>query len=37
MGLLMGIVFQAPRQLRLRIPYETFGAVRAGMCSDKFS
>jgi ornithine--oxo-acid transaminase len=30
-GLLMGIEFQAPRQLRLRIPYEAFGAVHAGM------
>ncbi len=31
MGLLMGVEFQAPRQLRLRIPYEAFGAVHAGM------
>jgi ornithine--oxo-acid transaminase len=31
MGLLMGIEFQAPKQLRLRIPYEAFGAVHAGM------
>jgi ornithine--oxo-acid transaminase len=31
MGLLMGIEFQAPRQLRLRIPYEAFGAVHGGM------
>jgi len=31
MGLLMGIEFQPPRQLRLRIPYEAFGAVHAGM------
>jgi ornithine--oxo-acid transaminase len=31
LGLLMGIEFQAPRQLRLRIPYEAFGAVHAGM------
>ncbi len=30
-GLLMGIEFQAPRQLRLRIPYEAFGAIHAGM------
>jgi ornithine--oxo-acid transaminase len=30
-GLLMGIEFQAPKQLRLRIPYEAFGAVHAGM------
>jgi ornithine--oxo-acid transaminase len=30
-GLLMGIEFQAPRQLRLRIPYEAFGAVHGGM------
>jgi ornithine--oxo-acid transaminase len=31
MGLLNGIEFRAPKQLRLRIPYETFGAVHAGM------
>ena len=31
MGLLMGIEFQAPKQLRLRIPYETFGAIHGGM------
>jgi ornithine--oxo-acid transaminase len=31
LGLLMGIQFQAPRQLRLRIPYEAFGAVHGGM------
>ena len=31
LGLLMGIEFQAPRQLRLRIPYEAFCAVHAGM------
>ena len=31
LGLLMGIEFQAPRQLRLRIPYQAFGAVHAGM------
>jgi ornithine--oxo-acid transaminase len=31
MGLLMGIEFQAPRQLRLRIPYEAFGAVHPAM------
>lgn len=30
-GLLMGIEFQAPRQLRLRIPFEAFGAIHAGM------
>lgn len=30
-GLLMGIEFQPPRQLRLRIPYEAFGAIHAGM------
>ncbi|MGA2099727.1 MAG: aspartate aminotransferase family protein [Candidatus Sulfotelmatobacter sp.] len=30
-GLLIGIEFQPPRQLRLRIPYEAFGAVHAGM------
>jgi ornithine--oxo-acid transaminase len=30
-GLLMGIEFQAPRSLRLRIPYEAFGAVHPGM------
>jgi ornithine--oxo-acid transaminase len=30
-GLLMGIEFQAPRQLRLRIPYEAFSAIHAGM------
>jgi ornithine--oxo-acid transaminase len=27
----MGIEFQAPKQLRLRIPYEAFGAVHGGM------
>ncbi|SRR5579871_2164722 len=31
LGLLMGIEFQPPRQLRLRIPYQAFGAVHAGM------
>jgi ornithine--oxo-acid transaminase len=31
LGLLMGIEFRAPKQLRLRIPYEAFGAVHAGM------
>jgi ornithine--oxo-acid transaminase len=31
LGLLMGIEFQAPKQLRLRIPYEAFAAVHAGM------
>jgi ornithine--oxo-acid transaminase len=30
-GLLMGIEFRAPRQFRLRIPYEAFAAVHAGM------
>ena len=31
MGLLLGIEFQAPKQLRLRIPYEAFGAIHGGM------
>jgi ornithine--oxo-acid transaminase len=31
MGLLMGIEFQAPRQLRLRIPYQAFGAIHPAM------
>ncbi len=31
LGLLMGIAFRAPKQLRLRVPYEAFGAVHAGM------
>jgi len=31
MGLLMGIEFQAPKQLRLRVPYEAFGTIHAGM------
>lgn len=31
LGLLMGIEFQAPKQRRLRIPYEAFGAVHGGM------
>ena len=31
MGMLMGIEFQAPKQLRLRIPYEAFGAIHGGM------
>lgn len=31
LGLLMGIEFQAPKQLRLRIPYQAFGAVHGGM------
>lgn len=31
MGLLMGIEFQAPRQLRLRVPFEAFGAIHGGM------
>src|ERR1700756_3841165 len=30
-GLLMGIEFQAPKRLRLRIPYEAFGAIHGGM------
>lgn len=30
-GLLMGIEFQAPRQLRLRIPYQAFLAVHPAM------
>jgi len=30
-GLLMGIEFQPPRQLRLRIPYEAFAAIHPGM------
>lgn len=30
-GLLMGIEFRAPKQLRLRIPYEAFGAIHGGM------
>ena len=31
LGLLRGIEFQAPRQLRLRIPYEGFTAIHGGM------
>lgn len=31
LGLLMGVEFQAPKQLRLRIPYEAFSAIHAGM------
>ncbi len=31
LGLLMGIEFQAPKQLRLRIPYEAFGAIHGGV------
>ncbi|MBZ5687319.1 MAG: aspartate aminotransferase family protein [Acidobacteriia bacterium] len=31
LGLLMGIEFQAPKQIRLRIPYEAFGAIHGGM------
>ena len=31
LGLLLGIEFQAPKQLRLRIPYEAFSAIHAGM------
>jgi ornithine--oxo-acid transaminase len=31
LGLLMGIEFQAPRQLKLRIPFEAFRAVHGGM------
>lgn len=30
-GLLCGIEFQAPRQLRLRVPFEAFRAIHAGM------
>jgi ornithine--oxo-acid transaminase len=30
-GLLMGIEFQAPRHLRLRIPFEAFRAIHGGM------
>ena len=30
-GLLMGIEFQAPSQLRLRIPFEAFSAIHPGM------
>jgi ornithine--oxo-acid transaminase len=30
-GLLLGIEFQAPRHLRLRIPFEAFGAIHGGM------
>ena len=31
MGLLIGIEFQAPSQIRLRVPYEAFGAIHGGM------
>ena len=31
LGLLMGIEFQPPKRLRLRIPYEAFGAIHGGM------
>ena len=31
LGLLMGIEFQPPRHLRLRIPYQAFGAVHPAM------
>ncbi|HYM79506.1 MAG TPA: aspartate aminotransferase family protein [Candidatus Dormibacteraeota bacterium] len=31
LGLLIGIEFQAPKQLRLRLPYEAFRAVHGGM------
>jgi ornithine--oxo-acid transaminase len=31
LGLLNGIEFRAPKQLRLRIPYEAFGAMHAGL------
>jgi ornithine--oxo-acid transaminase len=31
MGLLMGIEFRSPRQLRLRIPYEAFAAIHPAM------
>lgn len=30
-GLLLGIEFQPPRQLRLRIPYEAFSAIHPGL------
>ncbi len=30
-GLLMGIEFQSPKQLRLRLPFQAFGAVHGGM------
>lgn len=30
-GLLMGIEFQPPRQLRLRVPFEAFSAIHPGM------
>jgi ornithine--oxo-acid transaminase len=31
LGLLMGIEFRAPQQLRLRVPFEGFGTIHAGM------
>ena len=31
LGLLMGIEFQPPKQLRLRIPYEAFAPIHKGM------
>ncbi len=31
LGLLIGIEFQPPKQLRLRLPYEAFGAIHGGM------
>jgi hypothetical protein len=31
LGLLMGFKFQAPSQLRLRIPYPAFGAIHPAM------
>jgi ornithine--oxo-acid transaminase len=31
LGLLNGIEFRAPKQLRLRIPYEAFGVMHAGL------
>lgn len=30
-GLLMGIEFQSPKQLKLRLPFQAFGAVHGGM------
>jgi len=31
LGLLMGIEFQSPRQLKLKLPFQAFGAVHGGM------
>ncbi|MGC1452903.1 MAG: aspartate aminotransferase family protein [Candidatus Sulfotelmatobacter sp.] len=31
LGLLMGVEFQAPSQLRLRVPYQAFGAIHPAM------